>query len=191
MSTTRQFLSAPIQTGMLRPSSGTLARAMVKAADVEQRRALVEFGPGTGVVTQAIDQHRHADSQFFSIELNPNFASQTRSLCPGVAVYEDNAVNVAQYLAKHGLERCDAIISSLPWTLINAETQLQLVKAINDNLEPGGVFVTYLYRGTGFHPAARRFLKLLETHCAKAQVAGAVWNNLPPARVFIATKPAD
>lgn len=189
MSTAREFLTAPIQTGMLKPSSPALARAMATAASVENRKAIVEFGPGTGVVTREIENRRSLNSQFFSIELNSSFAHQTRTLCPNVDVYEDNATNVAHYLQQHGIVKCDAIISSLPWTLINAEIQAQLLDAVAENLEPGGVFVTYLYRGTGIHPAARRFLRLLRQRVSKPIAGTTIWNNLPPARVYVAINP--
>lgn len=187
MNTARQFLASPIQTGMLTPASMSLARAMVAATDIGRRKSIVEFGPGTGVVTEAIEKSRKPDSTFFSIELNQKFAAVTRNRCPNVAVYEDNAANLAKYLTQHKLDKCDAIISSLPWSLINEDDQLKLLNAIHDNLDNGGVFVTYMYLGTGINPAARRFRKLLRTTFKNQNKKTLIWNNLPPAHVYTCT----
>lgn len=171
---------------MVAPATLALAQAMIKSAALDQRQTIVEFGPGTGVVTAQIEKLRQPDSSFFSIELNPKFAELTRVTCPSVTVHIDNAVNLGKYL---GTEQCDAIISSLPWTLINANDQATLMDTISENLAPGGVFVTYLYSGAGIHPSGRRFLKLLKSRFQNHHQSSMVWNNLPPARVHTVHKP--
>lgn len=187
MTFARQFLFAPIQTGAVAPSSPSLARAMVDAACLHRADTVVELGPGTGVVTTQVARAIPSHSCFLALELNPYFVEQTRRRCPGVLVFRDDALNLPDRLA--ALERgpCDAIISSLPWTLFDEATQTELLKVIRAALKPGGRFVTYAYISTGMSPSGRRFRKLLQRTFDSSSQSSLLWNNLPPARIHTCT----
>src|SRR6476661_957502 len=50
----RSWLDNPLSTGAITPSSPALARAMAAAVDPERPGPLIELGPGTGPVTEAL-----------------------------------------------------------------------------------------------------------------------------------------
>lgn len=187
MTVARQFITAPLKTGAVAPASTELADAMVQAADLSTRKLVVELGPGTGAVTEAITRMLSPGTEFFALELNSRFARETRRRCPGVTVHVDDALNLPGHLRASGTTHCDAILSSLPWTLFSRELQQDLVNAIADSLVPGGRFVTYAYIGAGLNPAGRRFKKLMEDTFTTTSRSYLVWNNLPPAHVYTGT----
>ncbi|MBX2885739.1 MAG: methyltransferase domain-containing protein, partial [Granulosicoccus sp.] len=143
LSFARQFILAPTSTGAISPASDQLAELMVKSADVSKQQSIVELGPGTGVVTEVIAANLSPGTHFFALELNPVFAEKTRQRCPGVKVYNDNALNLIDQLAAAGLSQCDCILSSLPWTLFDKNLQQKLIAVIASALKPGGALVTY------------------------------------------------
>jgi len=186
MKVAHQFLRAPTQTGAIAAASTELAERMVVAAGVSRCRTVVEFGPGTGVITEAISYALTPGTTFFALELNSNFAAKTRARCPGITVYQDNATELPSYLTKHGVTHSDAIISGLPWTLFTEQLQQALLDVIHTSLNPGGTFVTYSYVGTTLQPAGRRFRSLLYDRFPQTRKQ-VVWNNLPPAHVYSCT----
>ncbi len=102
-------------------------------------------------------------------------------------MYEDNATKLPQYLDERGVSHCDAIISSLPWTLFDRSLQEALLDVIESSLTPGGTFVTYAYIGVSLHPAGRRFRRLVNDRFLQSQKQ-VIWNNVPPAHVFSCQK---
>ena len=50
----RRYLRRPLGIGALAPSSASLARAMVRVLDPKPTDTVVELGPGTGPVTEAL-----------------------------------------------------------------------------------------------------------------------------------------
>ena len=48
----RRWLKDPMKVGAVAPSSPVLARAMVKALDLEPGQTCLEIGPGTGAFTE-------------------------------------------------------------------------------------------------------------------------------------------
>ena len=65
-----QFFSRPKSIGAAAPSSRLLARQMVSCIDWHNVQCVIEYGPGTGVVTEQIADLVHPEADFMAIELN-------------------------------------------------------------------------------------------------------------------------
>lgn len=179
-----QFITHPKSVGAIAASSGALADHVSDAAGVSGARAVVEFGPGTGVITEAILARLRPDATFFALEINDEFVKTMRERFPNVVVHKDSAANTRTYLEQSGHSSCDCIVSGLPWAAFEEELQDSLLDAIMDVLEPGGGFATYMYLWSIMLPAGRRFRRKLHERFAESGVAAAVWRNLPPAIVL-------
>lgn len=184
LSFARQFILAPTSTGAISPASSRLAADMVDAAGVVHQQTVVELGPGTGVVTQVVAAKLAPGANFFALELNPVFADKTRQRCPGVQIYEENALNLVERLSANGLTHCDCILSSLPWTFFDKNLQQKLLSVIAAALKPGGTLVTYAYSGVRLNPAGRRFVGLMNDTFADVHCSNIIWQNVPPARIY-------
>lgn len=170
-----QLLRRPHEVVALAPSSDDLAQAMAAQIPLPAGR-VAEFGPGTGKLTRAILARGVAPGNLTLFELNPDFCARLRSRFPGVTV-----VNApAQTLPDHCAPGLSAVISGLPLLAMPDAVQLAIVGAAFDRLAPGGVFVQFTYgRTASVSQAVRRALGL------RAERGPKVWNNLPPARVWI------
>jgi phospholipid N-methyltransferase len=168
-----QFIINPARTGAVLPSSDGLCEYMTDLAGLNDVSTVIELGSGTGVITE---------------EINPAFVEATKNKCPDAIVYQSSAENVMKHLEMHGESGCDRIISSLPWSTFKGETQQLILDSIYDVLKPGGIFLTYAYVLGVVAPAAWRFKKKLYAKFDKVETSRIVWNNIPPAFIYISKK---
>jgi phospholipid N-methyltransferase len=122
----KEFIRNPIKTGAIAPSSASLAKLITKTANLEKTKSVVELGTGNGVFTEKILSKISPDCNFSSIEINANFVEKTRKRCPEAKVYHDSAENLKKYLANYNNQKCDCIISGLPWAAFDKLSQNRL-----------------------------------------------------------------
>lgn len=183
-----QFIINPARTGAVLPSSDGLCEYMTDLAGLNDVSTVIELGSGTGVITEKIMRKKAESTTFFALEINPAFVEATKNKCPDAIVYQSSAENVMKHLEMHGESGCDRIISSLPWSTFKGETQQLILDSIYDVLKPGGIFLTYAYVLAVVAPAAWRFKKKLYAKFDKVETSRIVWNNIPPAFIYICKK---
>lgn len=179
-----QFITHPTKTGAILPSSENLCELITDMAELPKVSTVIEFGPGTGVITEMIMRKKSPDTIFFAMEINEAFVEATKRRCPDAIVYQSSAENASKHLEMHGESGCDLILSSLPWTTFDGETQQKLLDTIYDVLNPGGKFLTYAYVPGLVFPAAWRFRKKLSSKFDKVARSRIIWSNIPPAFVY-------
>ena len=179
----RTFLSNPLQVGAVVPSGRELTRQILSGIDFDHAKVLVELGPGTGAFTKEVVKRRKGDTRVLAVELNPDMAEWIARRHPEVELVRDDARNLRRHLRARGIDRVDAVISGLPFTVFPAHVQSGILESVHDALAPGGQFVTFSYYHTVLMPSAHRFEKLLERTFRKVERLPAIW-NVPPAFVF-------
>ena len=184
----REFLRDPTQTGAVMPSGPGLCRMLASTAGVSESSVIVEFGTGTGVVTQEIVRQMGPESRLVGIEINEDLARATQALCPRAEVVNESAAEAMEILQRKGLGACDCIVSGLPWAAFPEGLQDELLNAAVAALRPRGRFVTFAYLHALPTPAARRFKAKLGQRFAAVGKSPAVWANVPPALVYWADK---
>jgi len=180
----KSFLRHPTQVGAIAPSSPGLVEAMVEWFDWENARGVVEFGPGTGVFTEAVAQRLHQHAKFFAIERSAELVATTRQRCPGVTVFEDSVTNVAELCRRESIDQVDAIVCGLPWASFSDSLQTEIMDAMLEVLPPGGQFATFAYWQGVVLPAGVRFSRRLRNTFSSVDRSHTVWRNLPPAFVY-------
>lgn len=180
----KNFLRHPTQVGAIAPSSSGLVEAMVEWFDWDSIRGVVEFGPGTGVFTEAIAQRLHPQAKFFAIERSVQLTEVTRRRCPSVTVYEDSVVNVAELCRRESIDSVDAILCGLPWASFSPALQSEVMDAMIEVLAPGAKFATFAYWQGVVLPTGRSFSRRLRDTFTSVERSHTVWKNLPPAFVY-------
>lgn len=178
------FLKRPGQVGAIAPSSSRLAETMVEWIDWENAKAVVEYGPGTGVFTEAIQRRLRPGCKFFAIERSPDFVAAVRQRCPGVTVYEESVENVERLCQQEGIQQVDAILCGLPWASFSEALQRSCMDAMIRILRPGAQFATFAYWQGVILPAGIRFHRKLGKFFSKVEKSRTVWGNIPPAFVY-------
>ena len=179
----KEVVSNPQEIGAIAPSSAELGRALADSIDWSRVRVLAEYGPGLGSVTEAILE-RLEGREFFAIELNESYARSLQERFPDVRVYNESAANLPAILKSRGIERIDAVISSLPWVLFSDELQQEILDTTRAALEPDGQFATFGYAHTLLMPSRSRFRSKLEATFRDVSRSRIYWRNLPPAFTY-------
>jgi phosphatidylethanolamine/phosphatidyl-N-methylethanolamine N-methyltransferase len=179
----REWIANPLRTGAVAPSSPKLAAAMARWLPENPDSHVLELGPGTGAVTEALIEHGLREDRLVAIERNPKLATLLRHRFPRALIISGDAWEMVDLLRERHepIERVGAVISSLPLLNFPAEKCEQLAESIGSILEPKGRWVQYSYRiiGKRYPRGASRFQLL---------ASKIVWMNLPPARVHVFQK---
>ncbi len=110
----RALIARPKNVGAVAPSSRALARAIADEIDPIHPGRVLELGPGTGVITQAILERGVAPERLTVVEYDPDFAAGIAARFPGVQVIRGDAFDLAHTLGARSTERFAAIVSGIP-----------------------------------------------------------------------------
>lgn len=171
-----RLIRAPRGVGAIAPSSAALARAMaaqIPAGD----GAILELGPGTGVVTQAILARGIAPEHITAIEYDAEFAALMKRRCPHVNVVRGDAFDLDRTIGPATPHA--AILSSLPLLNFPNERRAALMTQIAARLGPGAPFIQFSY---GVKPP------VAPPEGVSVSRAAFILFNLPPARVWVYRK---
>jgi phospholipid N-methyltransferase len=178
------FIREPASVGALSPSSRALALAMIDTFALRAADTVVELGPGTGAFTGQILERIGKHTTFFTMELDRMYARGLRRRFPGLAVYNDSAERMLEYLALHQKQKVDYIICGIPWANTPPDTQERIMETILASLAPNGMFSTFAYVHARWLPKARQFRRSLEERFARVKAGRVIWGNIPPAFVY-------
>jgi phosphatidylethanolamine/phosphatidyl-N-methylethanolamine N-methyltransferase len=182
----RSWLDNPAVAGAVSPSGRFLARMMARYVDPRKAGPVVELGPGTGAITEALLKRGIAPGRLFLVEFDPGFCKLLKRRFPGVHVIKGDAYQLSQTLRGRFRRPPAAIVSSLP-LLLKPETQrLALLADAFDCMTPDGCFVQFTYGRVS--PVPRDKALALDFH---VEASPPVWLNLPPARVWIYRRQAQ
>ena len=172
----RSWIEKPITTGAVMPSSKVLARTMAAYVDPKSKGPVVELGPGTGAVTQALVDRGIDPARLVLVEFNPSFCRMLRARYPAATVVQGDAYRLRRLLETTLREPADAIVSGLPLVTKPMRTRVRLISEAMTLLRPGAPFVQFTY---AMVPPIPKGLNGIRTEASPL-----IWLNLPPARVW-------
>jgi phosphatidylethanolamine/phosphatidyl-N-methylethanolamine N-methyltransferase len=173
----RSWIEKPLSTGAVMPSSRVLARAMARYVDPQAAGPVIELGPGTGPVTQALVKQGVDPARLILVEFNPDFCRLLRSRYPQATVVQGDAYRLRRLLETYVDEPAAAIVSGLPLVTKPLRTRLRLISDAMTLLAPGAPFVQFTYAMLPPIPK--------ELSGVRAEASELIWMNLPPARVWV------
>lgn len=159
------------------PSGKFLARAMAEPVDPRLDGPVIEIGPGTGPVTEALIARGVAQERLVLVEFNPDFVELLKQRFPKATIVQGDAYRLAELLKGKLAGPAAAIVSSLPLFTKPPELRKALLQEAFLLLKPGAPFVQFTYavvppipeRGPGYRSKASNWILL----------------NVPPARVWV------
>jgi phospholipid N-methyltransferase len=184
----KEFITKPGVVGSVTPSSKQLASQVVESAKVPQASVVVEFGPGTGAITEMIVPNLRPGAKCIAMEINSDFVKLLRERFPSITVHEDSAANTPKHLKELGVDHCDSIVSGLPWAFFSESLQNDLLDGAVEALRPGGIFATYIYVTSYPMPSSLKFRNKLKARFSEVGMTRVIWANVPPAIVVWARK---
>jgi phosphatidylethanolamine/phosphatidyl-N-methylethanolamine N-methyltransferase len=173
----RSWFEKPLSTGAVMPSSKALARTMAQYVDPQASGPVIELGPGTGPVTEALVQRGVDPARLVLVEFNPDFCRLLRTRYPAATVVQGDAYRLRRLLDTYVREPAAAVVSGLPLVTKPLRTRLRLIADAMGLLTPGAPFVQFTYAMVPPIPKALSGIK--------AEASDLIWLNLPPARVWV------
>jgi phosphatidylethanolamine/phosphatidyl-N-methylethanolamine N-methyltransferase len=173
----RSWFEKPLSTGAVMPSSKALARTMAGYVDAKASGPIIELGPGTGPVTEALVQHGVDPARLVLVEFNPSFCRLLRTRYPAATVVQGDAYKLRRLLETFVREPAAAVVSGLPLVTKPLRTRLRLIADAMGLLAPGAPFIQFTYAMVPPIPKALSGIK--------AEASELIWRNLPPARVWV------
>jgi len=173
----RSWIEKPISTGAVMPSSRVLARAMARYVDPESNGPVIELGPGTGPVTQALVRQGVDPARLLLVEFNPDFCRLLRTRYPTATVVQGDAYRLRRLLESYVDVPAAAVVSGLPLVTKPLRTRLRLISDAMRLLATGAPFVQFTY---AMLPPIPKGLSGV-----RAEASELIWMNLPPARVWV------
>jgi phosphatidylethanolamine/phosphatidyl-N-methylethanolamine N-methyltransferase len=173
------LIARPKNVGAIAPSSPALSQAIARQVDPSIEGPVLELGPGTGVVTEALIDRGVAPGRITAIEYDPDFVKMVRERFPGVNVVQGDAFDIQKTLGSGNGESFAAIVSGLPLLNHPVERRRALIEGALAKLKPGAPYVQFSY---GFDPP------IPAPTGSTVRRAALVLLNLPPARVWVYRK---
>lgn len=161
-----QFFRHPRQIGTVTQSSRSLAAKM--AEEIGRSKEVVEFGAGTGPVTEEILKRLPEDGHLTCFEINPEFCRCLKRIGDTrLRVVNDDAKNCERYV-----HRADCVVSALPLALFDRRAKEEIL----DITSKSQTFVQLQYTPV-LGRAIRRYFSSVKLKF--------VPRNLPPAFVYV------
>jgi phosphatidylethanolamine/phosphatidyl-N-methylethanolamine N-methyltransferase len=176
----RSWIEKPLHMGAVMPSGRVLARTMAQYVDIKSSGPVVELGPGTGAITNALIAHGVDQKRLVLVEYNPGFCALLRDRYPHAKIVQGDAYKLRDSLWDVLHIPASAVVSGLPLVTKPMLTRLKLIRDAFLALAPGAPFVQFTY---SVAPPIPKSLPGVSTEASER-----IWMNLPPARVWVYRK---
>src|SRR5436190_20285618 len=141
----RSLFERPLATGAVTPSGRILARTMARYVEPELPGPVVELGPGTGPVTEALVEHGIDPARLILVEVDPTFCRMLRARYPQAIVVQGDAYALKHLLGGALTEPAAAVVSGLPLFTKPIRPRLRLLFEGLELLARGAPFIQFTY----------------------------------------------
>ncbi|HLD95485.1 MAG TPA: rRNA adenine N-6-methyltransferase family protein [Alphaproteobacteria bacterium] len=173
----KQLVKSPKSLGSVMPSSPFLGDFIAGHIHLKEDEKVLELGPGTGRLTQAMLRANIKPEQIIVVELDLAMCSFLKDHLPGVTVIHGDATSLTTLLSKEEAQKIKVIVSGIPMITIPKDVQDKIVEESFDILKNvQGYFLQFTYGLTSSIPP-KKFGLL-------AKKLGVVFMNFPPATVW-------
>jgi phosphatidylethanolamine/phosphatidyl-N-methylethanolamine N-methyltransferase len=173
----RTWIEKPLTTGAVAPSGRALARTMAGYIDPLRAGPVIELGPGTGPVTEALVEQGIDPSRLLLVEFDPTFCRLLRTRYPDATIVQGDAYSLKRLLGGFLQQPAAAVVSGLPLFSKPMRMRLRLLFEAFALMSPGAPFVQFTYNAVP--PIPKRLDRVT------AEASERIWLNIPPARVWV------
>lgn len=181
----KAFLRDPKGVSALLPSSASTVERVVSKVAPGKAELILEYGPGSGVVTRELCERLAPHGRLVAIERDAALAERLQTAIddPRLTVVQGSAENVGQICERLGLAPADYVFSGIPFFWFPPSTARRIVAETHRALTVDGRFVTY----QTFYQRRRHLRDHLE-HRFSVVRSEVDLRNLPPYRICEAIK---
>jgi len=177
----RQWVENPRLIGAVSPSGPALAKAMASYVDLKKQGPIIELGPGTGPVTQALLARGIAPERLVLVEYEQGFCHLLAERYPGVQIVQGDAYNLKHTLQNKLSAQPITVVSSLPLLVRPERDRVELLHHAFELMGPDGLFIQFTY-GLTKSPMPMHAHSITGAYVGKGSAP--ILLNIPPARVW-------
>lgn len=174
----KQLLTNPRAIGAACPSSSKLAHQIAACVPYHFNGNIIELGPGTGVVTEALIKRKIPSHRIIAVEYSEELIRHLRVKFQDVILIHGDAAKLRELVSSHlSDEKVDVIVSSLPLKSLPKATVKEIAHEVDSLLSESGRIIQFTYdlRKSNDSPFPN-------FHMRHSKI---VWRNIPPARVCV------
>lgn len=179
----RRWIANPGAIASITPSSPALARLMAREVRRDADEVVVEYGGGTGPITQALLDAGVPPSRLFVVERDPVLHAYLTERFPGVTILQGDVADIATLLPDQWRGKVGTIVCGIPMILIPTAAQRAIMDTAFSVMPQGRRFIAFTYSLRS--PLRRRALGL------NGRRVGFTLSNLPPAHVWAYTRAGE
>ncbi|MGB7036302.1 MAG: methyltransferase [Xanthobacteraceae bacterium] len=176
----RSWIERPLSIGAVTPSGKVLARTMARYVDPQSTGPVVELGPGTGPITEALVAAGVDPARLVLVEFDPTFCRILSNRYPEATLVQGDAYSLRRLLETLLIQPAAAVVSGLPLITKPLKMRMRLLRDAFDLMLPGAPFVQFTYSVAS--PVPKRLGGFT------AEASERIWLNIPPARVWVYRK---
>src|SRR5436305_8856441 len=94
----RSWIEKPLHMAAVMPSGRVLARTMAQYVDIDSDAPVIELGPGTGAITNALIAQGVDQKRLVLVEYNPGFCALLRDRYPQATIVQGDAYTLRDSL---------------------------------------------------------------------------------------------
>lgn len=171
------WIRKPAEVGAVKPTGKPTARAMAALVPGDSPLPVLELGPGTGVITQALLEAGIEPQRIVGIEYSRDFYGFLVERFPRVNFIHGDAFRAQELLARTPWRKFSAVIGAIPLLNVPRDERARLVESCLEITESGGPFIQITYGPRPPTPALEGRYRVEATDW--------IMKNVPPARIFI------
>lgn len=174
----KEYIKHPRAVGAIMPSSKKLVKQIMDIISFQNNTCIVEYGAGTGVLTEQLIKNRQPHTALLIIERNKKFHE---ILCRkyghlnNIYIVHGSAEHIEKYMKQFSITQIDYVVSGLPFTSLPPSMSQLILKKTAQLLEKNGTFITFQYSKVK-QPFFKVFFNQIENK--------KVYWNVPPAYIF-------
>lgn len=172
----RGWIRNPAEVGSVKPTGRAVATAMASFIPLDSELPVLELGPGTGVITEALIRRGIARDKIVSVEYSEDFYHFLVGRFPGVNFVLGDGFRVKELLADKPWKKFSGVVGAIPLLNFPKAVRAKLVADCLDLVQPGGPFIQISYGLRAPTPAVP----------GKISMESSDWivKNVPPAKVY-------
>ncbi|WP_430336007.1 class I SAM-dependent methyltransferase [Rhodococcus sp. ACT016] len=151
---------------------------------------VVELGPGTGSVSDAISARLPTAGRHLAVEVDGGLVAHLRRTRPHVETLCGDAEKLGSLLTAAGIEGVDAVVCTLPWSILGATKQRAILDQVAVAVLPGAGLSTVADSHARWLSGARDLRVGLDRRFDEVIPSRIIWRNVPPAMVYVCRRPS-
>lgn len=176
------FLKKPKEVAAIAPSSKYVVSRVMEHIDFNKANCIVEYGPGTGVITKAVLESLNSYARIICLESNQGFCEFLNKNIndPRLEVINDTAERLDYHMKRLNISNIDYILSGIPFSLIKKENKKAIITKTEEALRKHGRFIVYQQ----YNLHLSKYLEGMFGHVKKKLEV----RNIPPTAIFVCEK---